>query len=168
MESILLISWKPRKKNLLIYFPYHVVNNLLQQIYILPSNHQPLLTLASLPDLVSREAKLADLEGDSFSEKYLERYIKSLPYWWQGEWNGRLVPRSYLPVLGSVLLIFIGIKQIEGRKAWLAGLLGLMLLSHAVIYAFIGQSGGRSMQIVDWIPMVFYGIGISYILNLIY
>jgi hypothetical protein len=153
--------------NLPNYFPYHLVNNILQQVYILPSNHQPLLTVGSIPDLLTKDTSLTDLEGDSFSERYLERYIRSLPYWWIGEWTGRLVPRSYLPVLGTVMFILIGIDQIRGRKAFLAGLLGLIGFSHVLVYAIIGQSGGRSMQIVDWIPLIFYGIGISYLIILV-
>lgn len=160
-------SQDSRLINLPNYFPYHIVNNILQQVYILPSNHQPLLTIASIPDLFVRDTSLTDLEGDSLSERYLERYIRSLPYWWLGEWNGRLSPRSYLPVLGTVLLILIGIDQIRGRKAFLAGFLGLIGLSHVLVYAIIGQSGGRSMQIVDWIPLVFYGVGISYLIIIV-
>ncbi|MCJ7622096.1 MAG: hypothetical protein MUO76_01240, partial [Anaerolineaceae bacterium] len=169
-EQYKIDSYDPQETmeiNLTDLFTYHMVNSLLQLVYILPSNHQPLMTLASLPDLASKQEKLTDQEGDGFSEKYIERYIRSVPYWRLREWNGHLVPRSYLPVLGTVMLIVLGLNQFKGRKAWLATLLILLVLSNSVVYAITGQSGGRSMQIVDWIPLVFYGIGISYILSLL-
>ena len=146
-------------------FPHHLANNLLQHIYYLPSNHQPLLTFASLPDLVRGSEAIGDMEGDSFAEKYLERYVRSLPYWWIGEWNGRLEARSVLPVLGSLALLVIGCSQLKKSKIWLAVLLGGLILTHSTLYAAIGQSGGRFILIIDWIALVFYGMGLAWILT---
>lgn len=145
-------------------FPHHLANNLVQNLFYLPSNHQPLLTFASLPDLFKSVEKIDDLEGDSFSEKYLERYVRSLPYWWKGEWNGHIAPRSYLPILGSLLLIVIGCSRIDKRKTWLAGLLGGLVLTHSILYAAVGQSGGRFIIIINWISIVFYGVGLTWLL----
>ena len=92
----------PNRKDRSELFPYHLANNLLQHVYYLPSNHQPFLTFASIPDLVRGNEAINDMEGDSFSEKYLERYVRSLPYWWKGVWDAHLPPRSILPVLGSI------------------------------------------------------------------
>jgi len=146
-------------------FPHHLANNLLQHLYYLPSNHQPLLTFASLPDLFKSAETIDDMEGDTYSEKYLERYVRSLPYWWIGEWDGHIAPRSYLPLLGSILLIVIGCAQIDKRKTWLAVLLGGLVITHSTLYAAIGQSGGRFIVIINWISMVFYGIGLAWLLT---
>jgi hypothetical protein len=70
-------------------------------------------------------------------------------------------------VLGSLILLLLGINQIRGKKVWLAAGLGAILLTHATVYALINQSGGRTMQLVDWIPLVFYGIGVSSLISLL-
>jgi hypothetical protein len=149
-------------------YPYHVLNNILQYVIYLPSNHQPFLTIASLPDLIAGDSQLADMEGDSFSEKYLERYIRSLPFWWRGEWNGSLAPRSYLPVLGTLLLITVGFSKVTNKKRLLVIALIGFLVVHSLVYSFIGQSGGRFIQMMDWIPLVLYSIGLSWILGVMF
>ncbi len=145
-------------------FPHHVAQSLKQQILYLPSNHQPLLTFENLPDLVTNPVDPTDLEGDRFSEKYLERYVRGLPYWWN-DWDGRIVPRSYIPLAFTVFLVVVGFAQLHGKKRWYGALLIFLSIAHSFIYAFIGKSGGRFITIVDWIPQVFYGIGISYLLS---
>jgi hypothetical protein len=148
-------------------YPYHLLNNLFQYVIYLPSNHQPLLTIANLPDLFSGNSEQTDLEGDSFPEKYLERYTRSLPYWWKGEWSGSLASRSYLPVLGTISLIVIGFYKIPQNKRIMAVLLLVSLALHSFLYAFIGQSGGRFIQMMDWIPLMLYCIGLSWLLGII-
>lgn len=155
----------PNRKDQSELFPHHLANNLLQHVYYLPSNYQPLLTFASVPDLVRGNKVNTDMEGDNFSEKYLERYVRSLPYWWKGEWDGHLAPRSILPVLGSIALLVLGCSQIKKTKLWLAGLLGGLILTYAALYAAIGQSGGRFILIIDWISIVFYGLGLAWVLR---
>lgn len=144
-------------------FVNHAVNNLLGFIYPYPSNHQPLLTAASLPELVTRGQGLEDMEGDFWVDKYLERYVRSLPYWWRSQWNGRLESRSVLPVLGSLFLMLVGVRQVRGRKRWWVVMLGLFVVFHTLLYARVEQSGGRSIQIISWIPLIFYGSGLAWV-----
>jgi len=146
----------PSKPNL---FFSHITNDLKQSVYYLPNNHQPLLTAGNIPDLIF-PGQITDLEGDSFAGKYLERYVRSLPYWWK-EWNGGLVARSVLPVLGSIFLIGIGFTQVKENLQKLGAILVLMALAHFAIYAFVGKSGGRFIFIVDWISLLYYAVGVS-------
>ena len=145
-------------------FPYNFANNMMQLFYYFPSNHQPMLTVKNLPGVFLNRIDYSDIEGDSFREKYLERYVRSLPYWWN-DWDGHLVKRSIIPLFCSIFLIFLGFSQLEGRKKIIAVILVLMTIFHSGIFSFVGKSGGRFIQVVDWIPMVFYGIGISALLN---
>ena len=142
------------------YFWDHFVNNIQQTIYYLPSNHQPLFTVGSLRFLLPGAAADADLEGDRFSEKYLERYVKGLPYWGL-DWDGKLVPRSYLPLVVTIGLISIGLSQVRRDRLWITILLALMILTQSAVYALLSGSGGRNIAIVDWIPRLYYGIGFS-------
>lgn len=140
--------------------PYNLANNIMTLVYYLPSNHQPLLTVDNLPDLALNQVDSSDLEGDTYREKYLERYVRSIPYWWNG-WDGRLPPRAFLPLALSVFLVLSGFFQLKGERKKIALILAMMAGFHVVVYAYVGKSGGRFIQVVDWIPLVFYGIGLS-------
>lgn len=146
------------------YFLDHFVNSIQQTIYYLPDNHQPLLTVGSLQDLLQGSAAETDLEGDRFSEKYLERYVKGLPYW-SLNWDGKLVPRSYLPLVVTIALISLGLSQVQRDRLWITFLLILMIITQSVVYALLSGSGGRSITVVDWIPLLYYGIGLSILLS---
>jgi hypothetical protein len=110
-------------------FPHHLANNLQQIFLYLPSNHQPLFTAGSIVELRPGLKGGILAKDNYFSERYLERYVKSLPYWWF-DWDG------------SVLLVITG-------------------ASYLLFYSLLGRSGGRFIQVVDWITMVFYGIGLT-------
>jgi len=140
-----------------ISIPDHFVNNLQQTIYYLPNNHQPFLTIGSIKNLSLQN-------GGEFSERYLERYVKSLPYW-GFEWDGKLAPRSYLPLIISIGMISIGLSQIKRDKFIINFTFGLLLVTHSLAYALAAGSGGRRIIIIDWIPLVYYGIGISIIVS---
>ncbi len=140
-----------------ISIPDHFVNNLQQTIYYLPNNHQPFLTIGSLKNLYFQAPV-------NFSERYLERYVKSLPYW-GFEWDGKLAPRSYLPLIFSIGMISIGLSQIGKDRFMVNFSLILLLVTHSLAYALAAGSGGRRIIIIDWIPLVYYGIGISLIVS---
>lgn len=144
-------------------FPNNLGNNIISLLYYLPSNHQPLLTIKNLPDLFLDRIDYSDLEENTFKEKYFERYVRSLPYWWN-DWDGQLPERAILPISLSLLLIFYGFIQVQGKNKILAVILIMIATSHILVYSFVGKSGGRFIQVVDWISLVFYGIGISGIL----
>jgi len=144
--------------------PYNLANNVMALFYYLPSNHQPLFTFSNLPDVILNRVDEGDLEGDTFREKYLERYVRSLPYWWN-DWDGRLPARSYLPLAISLFLVFFGFLQAGEDRRALAIILGLMASFHIGVYTVAGKSGGRFIQVVDWIPLVFYGMGITSVIN---
>ena len=141
-------------------FPFNLGNNIMSLLYYFPSNHQPLLTVKNLPDLFLSRIDPSDLEGNTFKEKYFERYLRSLPFWWN-DWDGHLPARSFIPLISSMLLISYGFIQMEKDQRILGGILVGLALSHILLYSFVGKSGGRFIQVVDWVPMIFYGIGIS-------
>ncbi len=143
---------------------FNIGNNLISFLYYLPANHQPLLTINNLPDLMTNQVDPTDLEGDTYREKYLERYARSLPYWWN-DWDGKLESRSFLPLLFSVFLILLGFFQITDKNRGIVLIIALVAIFHTGIYSFIGRSGGRFLRSVDWISLVFYGIGLSVIIK---
>jgi len=134
------------------YFLDDLINSLQQTVYYLPNNHQPLLTLGSL-GLLGPDSKLSH-------EDYLEQYVNVLPYWKYG-WDGKLIPRSYLPLIVSLGLISYGLSRLKKGELWIPLLFLSLLLTQSAVYAALSGSGGRYIAIVDWIPLVFYGIGLS-------
>ncbi len=143
----------------------HLVNGVWQSILYLPSSHQPLFTLFSLSPL-----ELIDYQREQgfFSENYVDRYIRSLPYY-RYDWDNTLEPRSIISIGFVLLFISVGIWKLGSRDRVGVMILILALLSHIFIYAVAGYSGGRFIKPIDWITMVFYGIGIvELISNFVY
>jgi len=141
-------------------FPHHLANNLQQIFLYLPSNHQPFFTAGSIVELRPGLKGGILAKDNYFSERYLERYVKSLPYWWF-DWDGSLTPRSIFPLFLSLLLISIGFGSSWGKSRSQTVLLVITGASYLLFYSLLGSSGGRYIQVVDWITMVFYGIGLT-------
>jgi len=137
----------------------HLTNNLVQSVISLPSN--PLFLNV---DYLSKAAigKAERYYGGLLYSP--EKYVRSLPYWWN-EWDGSIPPQSFLLVIVNIFLISNGIFVIfrhEKRGFWLL----LMLYGVFVgLYSLIRRSGGRSLQISDWVVLVFYSAGL---MNLFY
>jgi len=138
---------------------YNLTSNALQQsILSLPSNHQPLFTVGSIIEYQS--GKISISKHSLFSEDYIFRYVKSLPFFWR-TWNRRLPLRSILPVSMVLVLISIGIWSVWKQRGSLTGLPIFAYLGHILIWAFAGYSAGRFIKAVDWIPLLYYSAGIA-------
>ncbi len=140
-------------------FYNHFVNDLQQTILYLPSNHQPLLTIGSIININNTEAEEVSVHNGLFSGPYMERYVRSLPYWWTN-WNGQIAIRSYLPVFSTILLIAIGLLATFKENRFYSYLLITTFISFIFAYSLYGRSGGRTIYVVDWVTLVFYSIGI--------
>jgi len=140
-------------------FYNHFVNDLQQTILYLPSNHQPLLTFGSIININNPDSEEASVHNGLFSDPYMERYVRSLPYW-RTNWNGQIALRSYLPVFSTILLIAIGLLATIKEHRFYSYLLITTLLSYIFAYSLYGRSGGRTIYVVDWITLVFFSIGI--------
>jgi len=142
------------------YLLDHFINSIEQTVYYLPNNHQPLLTIGGLGTQFSGADTESDLGEANFLEDYLDQYVKGLPYW-RYDWDGKLVARSYLPILITIALISYGLSLLKKDRIWIPVLFLLMILTQSAVYAILSGSGGRYIVIVDWIPLLFYGIGLS-------
>lgn len=86
-------------------------------------------------------------------------YVRGLPYWWS-DWDGRLATQSVLPLTLILFLIALGLAS-TWRRQRTKGLLPLFAyVAHLSVYAFFRRSGGRFVLEVDWIPAMFYAIGL--------
>ena len=137
---------------------HHISSSSELSILYLPSNHQPLLTLGSVIEFSQRQLSLS--KQGLFSESYLERYTRSLPYWWF-DWDGSLAVRSLIPLLGVILFISIGIGVIWEQWSLIVLIPLFAFFSHITIFALAGYSGSRFIKVVDWITLFYFGVGIG-------
>ena len=90
-------------------------------------------------------------------------YAKTLPYWWWDQWDGKINPKSWLPLGVNVLLISLGVYQVWTKKHWAVLIPILALIGMVSVYALVLGSGGRWLQPVDWISTMFFSIGLVYL-----
>ena len=148
------------------YLSRHIINSLEMSVLYLPSSHQPFLTLGSLIEIQDQENGIISSQNGYFSDKYIERYVRSNPYFWY-TWDGKLPFRSVIPIISGLFLLAIGIRRIWIDKSEIIILLTLSSLGHIFVWAFAGFSGGRFIKIVDWIPLLYYGVGLTFILQIL-
>ena len=147
-----------------VVFLGHLVNNVTQLFLILPSNHQPLLTIGRLIELPTDEQGFHFSKHSFFSDQYLTNYVRSLPYFWH-EWNSEIVPRSIIPILINIIIVSIGVSQLIKNSFPFFIQLSLALSFYIIAYSFYGSSGNRYIQVVDWIFLSIYSVGLSGFVN---
>jgi hypothetical protein len=89
-----------------------------------------------------------------------EKYAKSLPYWRWDSWDGKIDSRSWILLPISVWLVSMGFYQIRRKEGWLALIPIFTLIGTVSVFALYRLSGGRYLQSVDWITIMFYSIGL--------
>lgn len=89
--------------------------------------------------------------------KSLEETLAAPSFWL--DWDGRLTAEQVLVMAVNLLLIGLGISA-AWRRARFAGLLPLLLhLTYSLGDAFTRYSGGRFILPVDWIVLIYFGLG---------
>jgi hypothetical protein len=146
------------------YIPARFSNSLLQTVLYLPTNHQPFLTAGSILER-GKEGSIRFSRQGVFSEKYLLRYTRNLPYFWY-IWDGSLSIRSYLPLLMVLFLCSLGIWVVGNKHNIIITIPVLAFSAHLLIWALAGYSGGRFIKLVDWIPLLFYSIGLTVLISI--
>jgi hypothetical protein len=92
----------------------------------------------------------------------LSDYVQDLGYW--RKWNGTLAKESILPLLTSLFFISIGLVVSWYRFRFI-GLIPLFLnLSYSLSNALVRNSGWRFNLPVDWVGIMYYGIGLIQVL----
>jgi hypothetical protein len=88
----------------------------------------------------------------------LSKYVAKFGYW--KKWNGALARESMLPLLTSLFFISIGLV-ISWYRFRFIGLFPLFVnLSYSLSNALVRTSGWRFNLPVDWVGMMYYGIGL--------
>ncbi len=139
---------------------YSVGSSLKQTLIYYPSNHFPLGGADTFVNIVPEKKQIYFFQKGIFSDTYLTRYTKSLPYW-ELRWRGDLAARSVVPLLGSLIVIVIGFREAWKKQRWLGMVPVLVMLGHISTYGLIRYAGGRFIQVVDWITMLYFSLGVA-------
>ena len=133
----------------------HYANAFPQLFLYLPSN--PLgLNIDYLQKLFDGE--LEKSYGGVLYSPY--KYAKSLPYWWWGTWDGKVDSKSWIYLCISISFISLGIYRVWKKEHWIVFVPLLSIFGMISIYAVNQTSGGRWLQTVDWLSVMFLSIGL--------
>jgi hypothetical protein len=116
---------------------------------------------------VPEKRKVILFKDGLISDKYITSYIKSLPYW-HVRWKGNIAYRSYLPLLFTIITITFGLFSAWKKYKWIGILPLALMIMHIGIYAFFIGSGGRYIQVVDWITLLYLCLGIGYFIDYLF
>lgn len=88
-------------------------------------------------------------------------YVKRLPYWEWGKWSGEIPPQSVVPILVNLFILAVGFRQAWKKSGWNALWPVGMAFGYYFANALARTSGGRYLQPVDWVWIVYYSIGLA-------
>ena len=91
-------------------------------------------------------------------------YVKRLPYWQWAQWNGQIPLQAIVPILLNLFLVSTGVYLTWKKHKWN----GIFPIFFNFVYFFINgvarTSGGRYIFPVDWVWIVYYGIGMAQVI----
>jgi hypothetical protein len=89
----------------------------------------------------------------------IKNYVRRMPYW--HKWDGVFPSQAFLPIILNILILAVGVSTAWKRQKWI-GLFPLAIaFTHFGLNAVVRNSGGRYILTVDWISMLYYGIGLA-------
>ncbi|MCK5644001.1 MAG: hypothetical protein KAJ19_24600, partial [Gammaproteobacteria bacterium] len=140
----------------------HFLHNEISTLLTLPASYPLVENINTYINLLPYwESKGGKLWSQCCS---LEANIDQLSYW--GEWDGKLVSQSNVPVLVNLILISIGLG-VSWKLGRFVGLYPLFIhMLYSLSSAVWGISGWRFILPVDWIGIYYFCVGLVYLLLL--
>ncbi|HNB54849.1 MAG TPA: hypothetical protein PK530_23070, partial [Anaerolineales bacterium] len=92
-------------------------------------------------------------------------YVKQLPFWHWGKWSGEIPLQSVVPILVNLFILAVGFRQAWKKSGWNALWPVGMVFGYYFANALARTSGGRYLQPVDWVWIVYYSIGLATIVR---
>lgn len=135
----------------------HFLHNQISTILVLPASFTLSDNLAEFYSMLPKGGSAKPFEEWNQCCS-LSDYIKKLGYW--KTWNGILAKETILPLLTSMFLISIGLS-VSWDRFGIIGLFPLFVnVSYSLSNALVRTSGWRFNLPVDWVGMMYYGIGL--------
>ncbi len=129
----------------------HLANSTAQLALLFPNTYRvdSLLSFAGHRSLATFWRDCCSVQG----------YVRRLPF--RQDWDGKLLRQSLLPIAANLLFLAIGLAA-AWRQARYTGLLPLaVVLAYLLMHTLVRNSGGRYILPVDWVSIVYYGIGLA-------
>jgi hypothetical protein len=143
----------------------HIGNNLHQSFLYLPNSYHPLAGIGNYVfEGFIRRGNNSPLISGGITEETLNIYTKASSYYWF-EWDGKTSYTSILPVAGVLLVISLGIVWTRSTGSRVDLLFASALLAHSIIWAVTRFSGNRFIKTVDWMVLIWFGIGLTIIIG---
>lgn len=142
-------------------FGYNYINNYLQAMLIFPDAFRLLDSLVAF-----------GVRGDfeAFKDTCCDRinYYNRLPFWGWGVWKGEIPSQSIIPIVFTLLLLAVGFVKLS-EMSGLAGLFPLALVAaQYLMVSMLNISGGRFVQMLDWVWLIYYGVGLATIAQFVF
>jgi hypothetical protein len=130
----------------------HYLNSQVQLFLTFPSTFRPVESLASF---------LGHRSPEKFYTSCCSAldYVRRLPYW--RKWDGSLPGQAVIPITINLILLAIGIQQSWRKARWIGLLPASVFFFHLLINALARNSGGRYILSVDWIGLLYFGVGLA-------
>jgi len=91
----------------------------------------------------------------------VQNYIRRMPYW--RKWLGVFPQQAFIPILINIIFIALGISTAWKRNK-LVGLMPLIMsMFYFAVNALFRNSGGRYILPVDWVGILYFSIGLSFV-----
>jgi hypothetical protein len=131
---------------------HHFVNGLDQTVLYLPNSFPG--SIFKIQDCWQRYG------SEQSSEKcILVNYLKGFPFW-RGDYSGQWPVAVFGPLLFALFLISVGLWAVWKKRGLMIFLPIFALLAQILIYSLIHRTGGRYVRPVDWLSLMFYGVGL--------
>lgn len=134
----------------------HLIHNEISTIFVLPVQYNLAQNLqefiSRLPYWSNKPIKLWEWCCS------LSNYVEDLPYW--DFWDGTILTTSHIPLITTLVLIAIGLGTTWARFKWIGFLPLFVNLSYSLGNAVARNSGWRFNMPVDWVGILYFGIGI--------
>ena len=88
-------------------------------------------------------------------------YIDRFTFWMWRKWEGAIPAQSLVPISINLLLVVIGLVRLWQWKRPAGIFLFLVGIGYYLVTSLVRVSGGRFVQAVDWIWMVYFSVGLE-------
>lgn len=130
----------------------HYTNSQLQTILVFPSSLRPIDSLIGFSGHRSLEIFFDECCS-------MQNYTRRLPFW--HKWDGKIPSQSVILIILNLILLSWGV-QIAWQTHRITGIAPISFaFTYIILNALFRNSGGRYILPVDWIPMIYYCIGLA-------
>jgi hypothetical protein len=137
------------------YFPSHFVHNQIQAFLIFPDAYRLVDSLLGY----SVHGNADRFWNDCCSAgNYVDRLFE---FWRSDEWDGNVKKESLPAILTTLFFISVGVVKSRDKLGVRALFPLLIVFAYYLLLSNYRMSGGRRVQVVDWIWIIYFSIGLG-------